>query len=150
MKHFSKVLFVVLAFVCFTGANAQDKDNRWVIELGTNVVDFYPTGTDTDFPDTELPIQPIPEPLSDDASATGGMFEDFFETDHWNTGSVISRFRLGYYVGSGFSVGGTFTFNSITQVGDFKVASASYFGTDLDIKYAFVRDSWFDPYLFAG
>ena len=46
MKHLTKVLFIVLAVVCFSNVNAQDKDNRWIVEIGTNVVDFYPTDAD--------------------------------------------------------------------------------------------------------
>ena len=143
MKHLKKVLLIALAVVCFNNVNAQDEDNPWIIEIGTNVVDFYPTGADAD-------QAPIPEPYSG-GSATGPIFVDFFNTDHWNTGAVISRLRLGYYVGSGFSVGVTGTFNSITQFGDVEVGKILYVGADLDIKYSFIRDTkWFDPYILAG
>ena len=49
MKHLTKVLFIVLAVACFSNVNAQDKDNRWIVEIGTNVVDFYPTDADPGF-----------------------------------------------------------------------------------------------------
>jgi hypothetical protein len=154
MKHLSKVLFIVLAVVCFSSVNAQDKDNPWVIEVGTNVVDFYPTDADVGnelLP--ENPIEPIPEPFADDDPAyTGGMFSDFFNTDHWNQGAIVSRLRVGYYVGSGFSVGLAGSFNSISQIGDYRVEKTSYFGADLDVKWNFLmgKHYWIDPYLFVG
>ena len=148
MKHLKKLLLIVLAVACFNNLNAQDEDNRWIIELGTNVVDFYPTGADSDLGS----LTPVPEPYGTSLpQATGGMFSDFFNTDHWNVGAAVSRLRLGYYVGSGFSVGLTGTFNSIGRVGDFRVPSTSYIGADLDIKYGFVKEpGWFDPYIFLG
>ena len=131
MKHLKKVLLIALVVVFANNINAQDKDNRWVIELGANVVDFYPTGADD--------------------PAVGGFFEDFVNTDHWNNSSVISRLRVGYYVGSGFSVGLTGTFNAISNIGEAEVSDWSYVGADLDIKYGFVREpGWFDPYILAG
>ncbi len=147
MKHLKKLLLIALVVVFANNISAQDQDNRWVIELGSNFVDFYPTGADVE-------SGPIPTPFAASAvngDATGGMFEDFFNTDHWNNSGILSRLRLGYYVGSGFSVGLTATFNSITNLGDVKVSSTSYISTDLDIKYNFVRDyGWFDPYIFLG
>ena len=63
MKHLTKVLFIVLAVVCFSNVNAQDKDNRWIVEIGTNVVDFYPTDADPGIGNIspENPIQPVPD-----------------------------------------------------------------------------------------
>ena len=147
MKHLKKVLLIALAVVCFNNLYAQDEDNPFVIEVGTNVVDFYPTDAKVD----DFDFTPVPEPYADDAKVSGGMFADFFNSDHWNTGAAISRLRIGYYVGSGFSVGLTGTFNSITNLGDFKVESLSYFGTDLDIRWSFINEpGWFEPYILAG
>jgi hypothetical protein len=41
MKHLKKGLLILLAVVCFNNVNAQDEDNRWIIEVGTNEVDFF-------------------------------------------------------------------------------------------------------------
>ncbi len=131
MKHLKKVLLIALVVVFANNINAQDKDNRWVVELGANVVDFYPTGADN--------------------PAVGGFLEDYFNTDHWNNASALSRLRVGFFVGSGFSVGLTGTFNTINNIGDVRVQDLSYIAGDLDIKYGFVREpSWIDPYIFLG
>lgn len=143
MKHLTKVLLIVLAVVCFSSVNAQDKDNRWLVEIGTNAVDFYPTGADVD------PDDPIAVPLPTDA--TGDFGEDYFNTDHWNQGAFISRLKVGYYVGSGFSVGLAGSFNTIKKFGDVSTESLSYLSTDLDVKWAFIRKQiWFDPYIMLG
>jgi len=143
MKHLTKVLLIVLAVVCFSSVNAQDKDNRWLVEIGTNAVDFYPTGADVD------PDGPIAVPLTTDA--TGDFGEDYFNTDHWNQGAFISRLKVGYYVGSGFSVGLAGSFNTIKKFGDVSTESLSYLSTDLDVKWAFIRKQfWFDPYIMLG
>ena len=145
MKHLKRVLLIALVVVFANNINAQDKDNRWVIELGANAVDFYPTGADTN-------SGPVATPFEDlDAQAIGGFGEDFFNTDHWNAAGLLTSLRIGYYVGSGFSVGLTGSFNKISTVGDVKVSDWAYTSADLDIKYSFVREpGWFDPYLLAG
>ena len=136
MKHLKKVLLIILVVVSFNNLNAQDEDNPWAIGIGTNAVDFYPTGSDG-----LIATQPI----------AGDMFSDFFNyDDHWNTASVISRIRVGRYIGSGFGIGLAASFNSIDKYGDYKAPSAdSYFGLDFDIRYNFLK-GWFDPYLLVG
>jgi len=70
MKHLKTLLLMALVVVYANNVSAQDEDNRWVIELGTNVVDFYPTGADVD-------NGPVPTPFSAtevNGEPTGGMF----------------------------------------------------------------------------
>ncbi len=148
MKHLKKVIFVFLVVAGFSNINAQDADNPWSIEIGTNAVDFYPTGADWPSGDDG----PIPTPLGDVNPDTylGDMFEDYFNmNDHWNTASVISRIRLGRYIGGGFSAGLAGSFNKIDKVGDYSANNLSYFGLDMDLKWAPLH-GWFDPYLLVG
>jgi len=146
MKHFKKVLFVFLIVAGFGSINAQNSDNPWSIEIGTNSVDFYPTGAD--WPTSG---EVLPEPYAGSADYLGGMFEDFFNVnDHWNTASVISRLRVGRYLGSGFSLGVAGSFNKIDKVGDYKADDLSYFAADMDVRWNPLNHSWFDPYLLIG
>jgi len=122
MKHLKRVLLIALVVVFANNVNAQDKDNRWVIELGANAVDFYPTGADTD-------SGPVATPFDGTAAmATGGFGEDFFNTDHWNAASALSSLRVGYYVGSGFSIGLTGSYNKISKIGDISVTEHDLYG----------------------
>jgi outer membrane protein OmpA-like peptidoglycan-associated protein/opacity protein-like surface antigen len=141
MKHFKRILFIVLIAVGISSLNAQDANNPWVIEIGTNAVDFYPTGADADA------LGNVP---TGQDPYIGDMFEDFFNyDDHWNTASIISRLRVGRYLGSGFSLGLAGSFNQIDKIGDYKADDLSYFGLDLDVRFSFLH-GWFDPYLLAG
>ena len=150
MKHLKKVLLILLFVVSFNNINAQDEDNPWAIELGTNAVDFYPTGSDYPGKNDGAVILPIPPPAGEDP-IIGGAFEDFFNVDHWNTAAAISRLRVAKYVGSGFVIGLAGSFNSISKVGEYQVnGDVTYLALDLDVRYSFVKDSWFDPYLVLG
>ncbi len=143
MKHLKKGLLILLMIVAFNNVNAQDEDNPWSIEIGTNAVDFFPTGADW-----PLPFATIPEESGN--PYIGGFGEDFFNVnDHWNTASVISRIRVGRYIGSGFGIGLAGSFNKIDKIGDYEASDLSYFAADLDIRWNFL-DGWFDPYLLVG
>jgi len=138
MKHLKKGLLILLAVVSFNTINAQDEDNPWAIEIGTNAVDFYPTGADF-------------SPMGDGTQYLGDYFDDFFNVDdHWNTASVVSRIRVGRYIGSGFAIGLAGSFNSIDKIGDYKASDLSYFGLDFDVRYNFIKKGWFDPYATIG
>ena len=103
MKHLKKVLLILLVVVSFNNINAQDEDNPWAIELGTNAVDFYPTGGDAPF--------------------QGDYFDEYFNiNDHYNTGAVVSRLRVGRYVCSGFDIGLACSFYSIEKIGDYETS----------------------------
>ncbi len=138
MKHLKKVLLIVLAVVFINNVNAQDEDNPWIVEIGSNAVDFYPTGAN----------------FNPDGSGTpylGSFFEDFTNVnDYWNFGAVFSRLRAGRYIGNGFSIGLAASMNSISKIGKYETKSISYFGLDFDIKYRFVKNGWFDPYALVG
>ena len=47
MKIQSLILTAAFVFTGVFGLNAQDRQNPWTIELGTNAVDFYPVGYDS-------------------------------------------------------------------------------------------------------
>ena len=149
MKHLKKVLFVFLIVAGLSNVNAQDADNPWNIEIGTNVVDFYPTGADWPTDNPYIPVVPYAGDVTSDAYL-GGFFEDYFNSDHWNTASVISRIKVGRYLGSGLSLGLAGSFNKIDKIGEYKSNSdLSYFGLDLDVKWAPLH-GWFDPYFVLG
>ncbi|MDH3321400.1 MAG: OmpA family protein [Flavobacteriaceae bacterium] len=148
MKHLKKALLIFLAVASFNTINAQDEDNPWSIDISTNSVDFYPTGADF-YPNATGGIDPG-FGVDPNAPYLGDFFDDFFNVeDHWNTATVISRIRVGRYIGGGFGIGLAGSFNSIDKIGDYKAGDLSYFGLDFDIRYNFLH-GWFDPYLLVG
>lgn len=115
----------------FTAVQAQDENNPWALGIGTNAVDFYPTGEDA--------------PL-------GGYFEDFFNTgDHWNVFEGLSRISIARHIGGSFSFEGAGSVNLIEKFGAEATDQMTYYGLDGMFNYSFrSNQGWFDPVLGVG
>ena len=117
----------------YSNMNAQDENNPWNITVGTNAVDFYPTGEDA--------------PLGD-------YFSEYFNVgDHWNILPSLSTITVSRYIDKGFSFGVTGSINKIDKFGDASLDDVSYYGLDGTIKYGLgglIGNNWFDPYLGVG
>ncbi|EGV43102.2 OmpA family protein [Bizionia argentinensis JUB59] len=135
MKNLSRLLFAMLLMLGMGNTYAQDENNPWAITLGTNAVDFYPTG---------------------EAAPLGDMFDEYFNaTDHWNILPSVSSLTVGRYLSNGFTLGATASLNKIDKFGDdrSKYDEVTYVGVDGIVKYGFgaaINSSWFDPYLGVG
>jgi len=131
MKKLNQLLLAVIVIVTLT-ANAQDKNNPWLVKLGVNAVDFYPTGQiDYDY-------------ISDKVG------EGYFDFTHYNAAYVISDLRVARYLGDKFSLVGSFKVNKITSLGE-KDVNYSFLNPNLDVKYSICKeDKKFQPYIFAG
>jgi len=132
MKKLNQILLLVAIVVSTFAVNAQDSNNPWMVKLGTNVVDFYPTG-------------------QDNLSYIGDSFgKDFFNTDHYNAAYVISDIRIGRYLADGFSLVGSIKANKISQVGDM-ASNLSFANINLDVKYNICKEGKkLNPYTFVG
>lgn len=132
MKHLSKILMASLFMLSFTLMNAQDKNNPWAIRAGINVVDHYPVGA---------------------TAPQGSLFDNFFETDHWNTLPAVSEISAYRYLGSGLSAKIDGSMNKIKKFGDERVNDLSYYAINGGVDYSFGHlifnepAGWFDPYL---
>ncbi|QLE00969.1 OmpA family protein [Galbibacter sp. BG1] len=132
MKHLSKLLVAAFLFVGISNMNAQDQNNPWQISFGVNAVDAYPTNSDRPY-------------------ASEAWFDEYFNaSDHWNILPSISYVGVSKYVGSGISVGVRGSLNKIDKLGDTEVDDWSYYGVDGTIKYNFLQDRVFDPFLEIG
>ena len=133
MKNLSRLLFAMLLVFGYSNMNAQDENNPWNITVGTNAVDFYPTGEDA--------------PLGD-------YFSEYFNVgDHWNILPSLSTITVSRYIDKGFSFGVTGSINKIDKFGDASLDDVSYYGLDGTIKYGLgglIGNNWFDPYLGVG
>ena len=140
MKHLKKILFVFLIVLTVNNLQAQDENNPWSLDFGTNAVDFFPTNHNTIF--------------NSDGETTG-WFSEFANTEHYNfLASPISRIHVGKYLADGFSLGGAISFNNIEKIGEQSVSSEVYIGADMDIRYALnyklIKSKKFDPYVSFG
>ena len=134
MKHLSKLLLLSMVVLGIGSANAQDENNPWAIGIGTNAVDFYPTGNGA--------------PLSN------GMFDEYFNTgDHWNILPSVSQLTVGRYIGAGLVAEIDGSINQINDFGDRSVNDLSYYSVDGSINYslrAMLNNGWFDPVVGVG
>lgn len=141
MKHLKRILFVFLIVFTVNNLQAQDENNPWALDFGTNVVDFFPTNHSS---------------MINSSGNSAGWFDEFSNADdHYNfLASPISRIHVGKYINDGFSLGAAVSFNNITKVGEMAVSDMSYIGVDMGIKYdlnnAFGDTKFFDPYVSIG
>lgn len=134
MKNINKlIVFALLVFIGTFSANAQDENNPWALNFGTNAVDFSSAGGDE--------------------SWNAGMFDEFFNTDHFNILPSIGYLEVGRYVGNGFSVSAMGNLNHIDILGDASVSQFTYMSLDAGVSYSFkdiLKSNWFDPSLGVG
>ena len=142
MKHLKRILFVFLIVFTVNSLHAQDENNPWALDFGTNAVDFFPTNH--------------PSIISANGDSASWYDEFGNATDHYNfLASPISRIHVGKYIADGFTLGAGVSFNNIDKIGEESVSDMSYIGLDMDIRYALnnvvlKNVKWFDPYVSFG
>ncbi len=142
MKHLKRILFVFLIVFTVNSLQAQDENNPWALDFGTNAVDFFPTNH--------------PSIISANGDSAGWLDEFANARDHYNLlASPISRIHVGKYIADGFSLGAGASFNNITKIGEMSVSDMAYIGLDMDIRYALnnvvlKNVKWLDPYVSFG
>ncbi|GAA4305256.1 OmpA family protein [Aestuariibaculum suncheonense] len=134
------ILFFALVVVGLSTLQAQDANNRWLIGIGVNAVDTYPTNVG----DTHFPGQ------------SWWTDEYFNATDHWNIAPYPSSLTVSRYLGGNFSFGVFGSVNKITKVGDAstylgkQIDDFSYYGVDGFFKYSFATTGRLEPFLKIG
>lgn len=145
MKNLSRLLFVAVLLVGFATVDAQDKNNPWAFEIGTNAVDFWPVGDD------------LPQ---------GGFLDEFFNAnDHYNFLPFLSRIEVSRYLDEGFTFSVAGSVNRINKVGEKlvlgglgatevnRVNDLTYYAVDGTVTYSFkdlINSNKIDPYLGVG
>lgn len=128
-----KVTALSILLFFFITVFSQDSKNKWIIGIGINAVDFYPTGE--------------PSELTGNNS---GFFSGITNAkDHWNVSAptiYVSR-----HLKNQFSIGTSISMNNITKIGDIDTQRLSYFGLDATLQYNILEKSQkFKPYVFVG
>ncbi|AXT18706.1 OmpA family protein [Flavobacteriaceae bacterium AU392] len=133
MKNLSKLLLILFITMSFSNLNAQDKNNPWAIGIGTNAVDFFPTGNDSPFSE--------------------GLFDDFFGFDNYNFVSSVTTVSVSRYISDGFSFGIMGSYNLIENFGELPVDDLTYFGLDGTFFFNFseiINLGILEPYIGLG
>lgn len=136
MKFIKQILILTAVIFAFSNANAQDENNPWVVSIGVNAVDAYPTNT----------------PATDAYGPQGKWFSEFFNTkDHWNVIPAHTTIGVTGYLSDEFSFGGRLSFNDITKIGDSEVTNFSYQSLDLNVRHSIIKGitAW-DPFVEVG
>lgn len=132
------MMVAVLLFTGLFNATAQNEDHPWLISVGGNAMDSYPTNVgDSHF------------------MGQSWWTDEFFNwDDHWNVfpaSLIVSR-----HVGDGFSLGIHGTYNKIAKYGDLYYKDAGltekldYIGADGFVQYNFIKGKILDPYIKVG
>ncbi len=142
IKTTKTLLIAIVVLFTINNSIAQNDSKPWIIGIGANAVDYYPS--------PEGSLNPMP------TNNTSGFGADYFNVgDHWNN-AIISKIQIGRYLGHGFTFEFSPSINKITKVGDYTIPSRSYLALDGNIKYAiknlFKKDesTFFQPYLYFG
>lgn len=128
-----KLFYIVITFLLFIGlnnANAQNKNENWIFEIGISTIDVREYTTNF-----------------------GDNLNDYFGLDEWadNVGFKVAAEK---FINNNFSIQVAATFNSINTVVIKDDFNDSYFSIDANLKYhlnGFLSvASWFDPYVNGG
>jgi len=126
MKTIKQILTICALTLALSNANAQDANNPWVVTLGVNVVDAYPTNASS----------------IDTYGSQGKWFSEFFNTeDHWNMIPAITTVSLSGYLSDNFSFGSRFSLNSISKVGNVETNEFIYKSLDATVRYSLTDSS---------
>ncbi|AOW21201.1 outer membrane beta-barrel protein [Urechidicola croceus] len=129
---YSKITISLLLFITINqNLFSQDENDKWILGIGMNAVDFYPTN----------------EP---DIGNDGGLFNGITNAkDHWNVS--IPTLSVTRYLKNKFSADASISISKLTKIGDIEVDELSYFGIDGSIQYRFLEISnKLVPYVYAG
>ena len=130
MKTIKSLMTLVAILALSFGVQAQDADNRYTFSVGFTGVDSFPTNATNDY--------------------AGALFQDFFKAaDNWNVAPSVTYVQGTYYLENGFSVALRGSASSISKLGTQSVKE-SYIGADASVRYNFLSDTRFDPYVLAG
>lgn len=124
-------LFTAFIFLISIKSFSQDEHDKWVIGIGLNAVDFFPTNE----PNTGNDV---------------GLFNEFANAkDHWNI--FAPKVNVTRHLKNKFSIDGSLSVNNLTKIGDVEVDNLVYFAIDGALQYRFLENyKNFTPFVFAG
>lgn len=139
-----KLKLLLLSLLISFGVFSQSENNKWVIGVGAEAIDFFPTKMNAELTGNNI-----------------GMFNEFANArDHWNIG--IPKFSVTRYFRNNFSLNLSVAFNKVKRFGEktvevliaeqrIKAVNYHYKSFNLAAQYYFLQpDNWISPYAYAG
>jgi len=137
---FKNILLLLIINVIFaSAAYSQDQFNKWVVGIGINAVDYYPT------------LNPTHHPGLDPSTGNHvGFFDEITNAiDHWNVNAP--RINLTRHLRNRISIELSFSLNKITKYGDIEIDAIPYYALDGNLQYSLVNpENYFIPFIYAG
>lgn len=135
MKILHRGVFLLLTLFIANLTTAQDENNPWVITVGINAIDTYPTNSSGD----------------NLGGNSGNWFEKFYDTDHWNVGQSLSTLGVSKNITEGFSLGARYSLNRLTKLGDVEVNELSFNSFDLILRNSLAnKGATWEPFTELG
>lgn len=132
MKLFIRIIFILT--ITTSSLFSQDQENKWVIGIGSNAIDFFPSNG----------IGHI------NGNYKGFGNELFNVNDHWNQFG-LPKINITRHIWKGLSLGLAYSKNKITKMGDNEVDDLPYSSIDFSLQYSILKDnSTYYPYLILG
>lgn len=118
---------------------SQDEYSKWVVGIGINAVDYFPTLNPTNYPE-----------LDPSTGNQDGFFNEITNAqDHWNIGAP--RVNITWFWKNKISLDGSFSMNKIKKLGDIEIDAIDYYAIDGNIQYCLVDPgNNFAPFIYAG
>lgn len=133
------ILLLFINVVLMSNIYSQDEYNKWVVGIGINAVDYFPTLNPTHYPGFD---------------ASRGNQDGFFNEitnaqDHWNV--FAPRINVTRYWKNRISLDLSASVNKITKLGDIEIDAISYYAIDGNVQFCLVNpENYFTPFIYAG
>jgi len=137
---FKNLLLLLIINVFFVSTSySQDQFNKWIVGIGINAVDYFPTLNTTHHPD-----------LDPSTGNQDGFFNEITNAqDHWNV--YAPRINVTRYWKNRISLDVSFSVNKITKYGDIEIDAIPYYALDGNLQYCLVNpENYFTPFIYAG
>ena len=123
-----KTIFLFFFLFLNLLVHSQDTANKWVVGIGVNAVDYYPT----------------------DEDGMGGFFNEISNSqDHWNI--YGPKLNVSRFLTNKLNADVSFSLNKITKLGDITNVDLMYYALDANLHYNFLgNENRFVPFLVIG
>ncbi len=131
----SKTLIILLIILsAIQNSYSQNDENKWVIGIGSNATDFFPSNE-----------------IGDVTGNYNGLGNELFNVnDHWNQFG-LPKINITRHIWKRLSVDLAYSRNKISKIGDFRVDDLPYNSIDLSLQYSILKDnSKYYPYVLIG
>lgn len=134
LNNSKTIIILLLTLSVIQNSYSQDAENKWVVGLGMNAIDFFPSNG-----------------VGDVTGNYNGLGNEMFNVeDHWNQSSH-PKINVTRHIWKRISADLAYTRNKIYNIGDFWADDLPYSAIDLSAHYSILKDNYkLNPYVLVG